>query len=113
MRKFLRSKIHRATVTKADVDYEGSVAIDLQLMRMAGIAAYEAVHVWDITNGERLMTYAIPSPTKGEVCINGAAAKKINKGDVVIIATFIYVQAETSYPGPTIIKVDADNNYTM
>ena len=87
--KLLKSKIHRATVTGACLDYEGSISIDTDLMALAGIIPYEKVHVLNITNGNRLETYAIPSSTKGEICVNGAAAHLINKKDIVIIVCYI------------------------
>jgi len=74
-RNMLRTKIHRATVTGADLNYEGSIGIDEDLLDMAGIASFESVHIWNVTNGERLMTYAIPlGKGTGEVVLNGAAA---------------------------------------
>ena len=90
MYKLLKSKLHRATVTDADVEYEGSISIDAGLMDAANIREYEEVHVWDVTNGARLTTYAIPDERKGSICINGAAAKLVNKGDTVIIACYAY-----------------------
>jgi aspartate 1-decarboxylase len=88
-RQIFKSKIHRATVTGSNIDYEGSVTIDSNLMRAADIVPYEAVHIWNITNGSRLFTYAIQGDNdSGEICINGAGAKLCNVGDLVIIATF-------------------------
>ena len=87
--KLLKSKIHRATVTGACLDYEGSISIDTNLMDLSGIVPYEKVHVLNVTNGNRLETYAIPSSVKGEVCINGAAAHLINKKDIVIIVSYV------------------------
>jgi aspartate 1-decarboxylase len=86
--KLLKSKIHRATVTGACLDYEGSISIDTNLMALSGIVPYEKVHVLNVTNGNRLETYAIPSLIKGEICINGAAAHLINKKDIVIIVCY-------------------------
>lgn len=84
-----KSKIHRATVTCCDVDYVGSVAIDSALMDAAGIVEGEMVHVWNVTNGQRLSTYAIPAePGSGTICLNGAAAHRCNVGDKVILAAF-------------------------
>lgn len=92
-RRMMKSKIHRATVTEANVEYEGSVTIDRTLLEAANILPYEEVHIWDCTNGQRLTTYAIEGePGSGEVCVNGAAAHLVKPGDVVIIAT--YAQAE-------------------
>ncbi len=94
-RTMLKSKIHRATVTEANVEYEGSVSIDTDLMRAADILPYESVEIWDCTNGSRLRTYAIPGePGSGEICINGAAAHLVKPHDVVIIASFVQVSDE-------------------
>ena len=89
MRFVMRSKIHRATVTDADVDYVGSISIDSDLMLAAGIEEWEKVHVLDVTNGSRLETYAIKAPAgSGKICINGAAAHLVHPGDLVILLTF-------------------------
>lgn len=91
-RTLLKSKIHRATVTEANLEYEGSVSIDPALLRAADILPYERVEIWDCTNGARLSTYAIEGePGSGEVCINGAAAHLVKPLDVVIIASFAQV----------------------
>jgi aspartate 1-decarboxylase len=91
----LKGKIHRATVTMANVEYEGSVSIDAELLRAADILPYEAVDIWDCTNGARLRTYAIEAEAgSGEVCVNGAAAHLVKPGDVVIIAAFAQLPAE-------------------
>jgi aspartate 1-decarboxylase len=88
-RILLKSKIHRATVTDANVEYEGSISLDAELMAAADILPWERVEVWDCTNGARLYTYAIPAePGSGVVCINGAAAHLVKPHDVVIVATF-------------------------
>jgi aspartate 1-decarboxylase len=90
MRRILfKSKIHRATVTQADLDYEGSVTIDATLLRAADILPYEKVHIWNRTNGSRLETYALEGAAgSGVICVNGAAAHHAKPGDIVIIATF-------------------------
>ena len=89
IRTMLKSKIHRATVTEANLEYEGSVTIDAKLMEAADLLPWEQVHIYDCTNGSRLTTYAIPGePDSGEICINGAAAHLVKPGDVVIIASF-------------------------
>src|SRR5262252_4163983 len=94
-RTLFRSKIHRATVTQADLDYEGSITIDGALMRAADILPYERVHVWNRTNGSRLETYALEAPAgSGVICVNGAAAHHARPGDMVIIATFADVEDE-------------------
>lgn len=89
-RNVLKSKIHRAVVTDANVAYEGSVTIDLDLMEAADLVEYEEVHIWDITNGQRLVTYVIEGNRgSGVVAINGAAAHVIKRGDQVIIGSFV------------------------
>ncbi len=94
-RRMLKSKIHRAVVTQANVEYEGSISIDTDLLEAADIVPYEAVDIWDCTNGSRLTTYAIPGePGSGEVCINGAAAHLVKPGDLVIIASWVDVPEE-------------------
>ena len=110
-RKLLRGKIHGATVTGADLHYEGSIAVDTDLLTAAGIAPFETVHVWNVNNGERLETYAIPSaPGSGEILINGAAARRAQVGDRVIIAAFEWLtEAEVSTHQPAIVLVDASN----
>ncbi|PIR20687.1 MAG: aspartate 1-decarboxylase [Deltaproteobacteria bacterium CG11_big_fil_rev_8_21_14_0_20_47_16] len=96
-RTYLHAKIHRATVTDANPDYEGSVTIDQSLLEAADIRPYEAVHIWDVTNGERIVTYAIPGrPNTGVIAINGGAAHKIVRGDLVVIASFVELSAEES-----------------
>jgi aspartate 1-decarboxylase len=110
-RTFFKSKIHRATVTHADLDYEGSVSIDQDLLDAAGILEYEAVHVWNITRGTRLQTYAINGERgSGIICINGAAAHLNRPGDLVILATFAEVEeVEARAWKPTVVLVDRDN----
>jgi aspartate 1-decarboxylase len=110
-RRMFASKIHRATVTGADVDYEGSVTIDRDLLDAAGILEWEEVHVWDVTNGARLATYAIAGDRgSGDVCINGAAAHLVRPGDVVILATFAELDdAAAPAHTPTVVFVDEGN----
>lgn len=110
-RSLFKSKIHRATVTHADLTYEGSVTIDADLLQAADILPYERVHIWNATNGSRLETYAIPGPSgSGVVCINGAAARHAHPGDVVILATFADVdEAEARAWKPTVVRVDRTN----
>lgn len=110
-RTFFKSKIHRATVTHADLDYEGSVTIDEDLMDAAGIWDYEAVHVWNITRGTRLQTYAIKGERgSGIICINGAAAHLNRPGDMVILATFAELEeSEARTHVPRVVLVDAKN----
>ena len=113
-RNMLKSKIHRATVTQADLDYVGSVEIDQDLMEAADIITNEMVHVWNITTGQRFVTYAIPGPaSSGVICINGAAAHRANAGDLVIIASFVQLdEKEAQNWKPRLIFVD-DNNRPM
>lgn len=111
-RKFLRSKIHRATVTQADVDYEGSLTLPPNLMRAADIQAYESVHVWNVSRGSRLETYAIEGDEGSlAICANGAAAHLIRPGDVIIVATFSFlVDASTQQSiEPRVVFVDEHN----
>ncbi len=110
-RTMLKSKIHRATITAADLNYEGSLTIDGQLMELAQILPYEMVHVYNINNGERFETYAIAGePGSGVICLNGAAARKGAPGDLIIIATFAaYDEAELSGHQPALVYVDAYN----
>lgn len=109
MRTYLHAKIHKATVTDANLEYMGSVTIDQDLMERVGIAHYEKVLVVDNTNGARLETYAIPGePGTGTLCMNGAAAHLVNRGDEVIIMAF----ETTDHPSePKQILVDANNRF--
>lgn len=111
MRMMLRGKIHRATVTQADVDYIGSIAIDEGLMEAAGIIEWEQVDVLDITNGARLTTYAIPAPAgSGMICPNGAAAHLVRPGDLIIIVSYEGVpNDQLASHRPHIVHVDAQN----
>ncbi len=111
-RSLFKSKIHRATVTQADLDYEGSITIDGALMQAANILPYERVHIWNRTNGARLETYAIEAPAgSGVICVNGAAAHHARPGDMVIIATFAEAEdeAEARAWTPVVVHVDAQN----
>jgi len=106
-----KSKIHRATVTHADLDYEGSVTIDEDLMEAAGIWEYEAIHIWNVSRGTRLQTYALRGERgSGVICINGAAAHLNKPGDVVILATFAELEeSEARGFKPTVVLVDRHN----
>jgi aspartate 1-decarboxylase len=106
-----KSKLHRCTVTHADLDYEGSVTIDSDLMRAADILPHEQVHIWNITRGTRVETYALSGPAgSGTVCVNGAAAHQNSPGDLVIIATFAEVEAnELAGWNPSVVLVDRTN----
>ena len=112
MRVMLKSKIHRATVTDANLNYEGSITIDRNLMKAADIFPYEQVHVVDVNNGSRLVTYAIEGES-GEICLNGAAARLVNKGDIVIILAYNNVlESELKDFHPTLVYVNSKNEVT-
>jgi aspartate 1-decarboxylase len=112
-RLMFKSKIHRAVVTDAKLDYEGSVTIDRAIMGAADILPYEQVHVVNVTNGERLITYAIEGEA-GEICLNGAAAHKGRRGDTVIIISYANVREEdVAHFQPTVVKVDAQNRQVI
>lgn len=111
-RTMFKSKIHRATVTHADLAYEGSVTIDEVLMRAANILPYEKVAIWNASNGSRLETYVIAGEANsGVVCVNGAAARHMQPGDIVILATFAegVDEAEARAWKPTVVRVDGKN----
>ncbi|MGE4546052.1 MAG: aspartate 1-decarboxylase [Pedobacter sp.] len=110
-RKMLKSKIHRATVTGADLDYEGSVTIDSELLKLADILPYEAVDIWNVTYGTRFQTYAIEGqPGSGVICINGAAARMVSRGDKVIIASWLDIDADKAAAyEPKLVFVDEKN----
>jgi aspartate 1-decarboxylase len=107
-----KSKIHRATVTHADLAYEGSVTIDESLMRAANILPYERIAIWNATNGSRIETYAIAGEAdSGIICVNGAAARHAQPGDIVILATFAegVDEDEAKDWRPTVVRVDGGN----
>ncbi len=110
-RRMLRGKIHRAVVTDARVDYEGSITVDGDLLDAADILEYEAVDVWNVTTGARLTTYALRGPAgSGTVCLNGSAAHHGAKGDLVILASFVDVDdADAASWRPRVVFVDAAN----
>jgi len=114
-RSLFKSKIHRATVTDADLEYEGSVTVDERLMQAADMVPYEHVHIWNVTNGSRLETYVLPGPVdSGTICVNGAAARLAHPGDRVIIATFAEVEeAEARGWKPTVVRVDERNRIVV
>lgn len=107
----MKSKLHRATVTESDLNYEGSVSIDKNLLIEANIIPYEQVDIYNISNGERFTTYALDGKAgSGIVCINGAAAKKASKGDKVIIVTYTCVEEnEVSNWHPKCVLLDENN----
>lgn len=108
--KLLKSKLHRATVTDACLDYEGSISIDHNLMKQANILDHEKVHVLNVTNGSRLETYAIPSSKSGDICINGAAAHLVNPGDLVIIVSYATMSNDEAQNfEPKVVLLDQNN----
>jgi len=111
LRQMLRAKLHRAVITEADLDYEGSLSIDEELMEKVGIIAYERVKVYNISNGERFDTYAIPVKAgSGVIGLNGAAARKGMVGDLIIIVTFgFYSVEELGDFAPKIALLDEKN----
>ena len=112
MRIMLKSKIHRAHVTDANINYEGSITIDKKLMAEADILPYEQVQVLNINNGARFSTYAIEGEEgSGEICLNGAAARLSVKGDIVIILSYCHVSDEEARDfSPKVVHVDAKNS---
>jgi len=111
-RTLLKSKIHRATVTEADLDYEGSLTLDRNLMDAADLLPYEEVHIFNLTNGHRFSTYVIEGKKGSNViCVNGAAAHLAREGDCLIIASFSsYNEIECAEHKPRLVYVDDDNN---
>lgn len=111
-RKMLRAKIHRATITEADLNYEGSLTIPPELMALADIKEFEAVQVWNVTRGTRFETYAITGEAgSGNICVNGAAAHLAKPGDLVIVACFIDVdEADVADHRPIVVFVDGKNS---
>lgn len=109
----LKGKIHRATVTGADLNYEGSIEIDSGLMEKAGILPFEQVDIWSITTGERFSTYALPAEKhSGIIALNGAAARKVQPGDEIIIAAFAAVgEKEAEHWKPKVVFVDKQNRF--
>jgi aspartate 1-decarboxylase len=110
-RHMLKSKLHRATVTDADLHYEGSITIDENLLKAANIIPYEKVSIYNVSNGERFTTYAIKGkPNSGVICLNGAAARKASRNDIIIIATYVLVdEAETENWAPKCVLLDEKN----
>jgi aspartate 1-decarboxylase len=110
----LKSKIHRATVTDANLNYEGSITIDTDLLTLADIRTYEQVFVVNINTGARFETYAIEGPAGcGDICLNGAAARLAEPGDLVIVMTYAeYTDAELDGHDPIVVHVDVHNHPT-
>jgi aspartate 1-decarboxylase len=111
LRHFLLGKIHRATVTRADINYVGSITIDIDLVEAAGFLENEKIDIYDVTNGARLSTYVIPGKRgSGEIGINGAAAHLVSPGDLVIIANYGWMtEEEAAARKPRVVHVDAKN----
>ncbi|WP_419418794.1 aspartate 1-decarboxylase [Legionella sp. D16C41] len=112
-RRMLKSKIHRARVTHADLNYEGSITVAPQLLQAANILPYEAVQVWNVTAGTRFETYAIEGrQNSSAICVNGAAAHLVTPGDIIIIASFIQLAEENcqNYK-PTVVFVTEQNQF--
>ncbi len=110
----LKSKIHRARVTDVNLEYEGSIAIDQALLECAGILPYEKVDIYNITNGVRFQTYTIPATRdSGRICVNGAAARLVSKGDVIIIASYSVMEdSRAREHKPVLVYVDEKNRVT-
>ena len=111
LRAFLRSKIHRATVTHVDIEYEGSLSLDEDLMTAAGLWPFERIDVWNVSNGERFSTYIIRGK-KGsrQVGVYGAAGRKVKVGDIIIIAAYAYLEdSEVEFFTPKIVLMEENN----
>jgi aspartate 1-decarboxylase len=110
-REVLRGKIHRATVTEANLDYEGSLTVDAELLEAAGLAPYERIDVYDVTNGNRFSTYLIQGePRSGVICVNGAAAHLARAGDLIIVTGYgLATEAEVKSHHPKVVLVDGKN----
>jgi len=114
-RTLLKSKIHRATVTEAQLHYEGSVTVDADLLEAANIVEFEQVHIYDVTNGNRLITYAIRGEAgSGTICINGAGAHLVSPDDLIIICTYAeFDETEIARHKPRVVHVDAKNRANL
>jgi aspartate 1-decarboxylase len=110
-RNMLKSKIHRAAVTDADLHYDGSITVDAVLMEAANMLPHELVQVWNVNNGERFETYVIPGGrNSGTICVNGSAARRVHRGDLLIIASFTWLTEEEALRHkPAIVLVDERN----
>lgn len=113
-RTLLRAKLHRARVTHAELDYEGSLAVDERLLEAAGMVPFEQIHVFNISNGERFITYAIAAqPGSGIVSVNGAAAHKASPGDRIIVCAWVNLdEREVASHKPALVYLDEDNRIT-
>ena len=111
-RRFLHSKLHKATITGTNIDYEGSCSIDISILNAAKILPFEKIDIYNLTNGERLSTYAIPGPADtGEICANGACCHKINSKDEVIICSYVDLTVnEYENHKPTVLYLNDKND---
>jgi aspartate 1-decarboxylase len=111
LRAFLRSKIHRATVTRVDIGYEGSLCLDQDIMTAAGLWPFERIEVWNVTNGQRFSTYVIRGEKgSGRVEVYGAAGHKVSVGDIIIVAAYGYMdESEMELFMPKIVLMDKGN----
>lgn len=111
-RRMLKSKIHRARITHADLNYEGSITLSPELLKAADMLPHEAVHIWNITAGTRFETYTIEGkPNSSAVCVNGAAARLVSPGDLIIIASFIQLEESLCHGyEPRVVFVDEQNH---
>jgi len=111
VRKMLHGKIHRATVTDAKLNYEGSITVDKTLMEAMELFEFESVHIWDVNNGERFETYVLEGERdSGVICVNGAAARKVACGDLIIIGAFTWIDEESARQHqPKVVMVDGQN----
>jgi aspartate 1-decarboxylase len=106
----LQAKLHRVRVTRADLHYEGSCGIDVALLKKSGIREFQHLEIYDVENGERFTTYAIKSEERGEICLNGAAARKVMVGDHLIICAYSsYSESDLARYRPVVVLVDEDN----
>jgi aspartate 1-decarboxylase len=106
---YLKCKIHRAVVTDANVEYEGSISIGSNMLEASGLKLFQKVEIYNVTNGNRFATYVMPAPT-GEIAINGAAAWKAGKGDIIIIAHYVHLnEEEAERHKPTLVYVNPRN----
>jgi aspartate 1-decarboxylase len=111
----LQAKLHRAIVTNSELTYEGSIFIDKNLLKEAGILAYQKVEIYNINNGERFATYAVPVEIQGEVCINGAAARLVQKGDRIIVCAYCEIEQIKAHNWqPKVLLIQEENtNYLI
>lgn len=113
--QILQCKIHRAIVTNSELSYEGSIFIDKNILAEVGILKYQKVEIYNINNGERFSTYAVPVEIEGEFCINGAAARKVQKGDRIIVCAYANTTIENAknYEPKVLLIQDANLNYII